>query len=143
MRRSSLRLAVLGLTGAVAGAAILLGVEVAVVLRRDFLVDVPWDPIHAGLGDVGASELGLVVIGDSTAVGVGTRAEEEAYPTLLARRLAEAGFRVRLDVVAASGARVAAAADLQTPRALSLRPDIVLVVIGANDVTHLDRKSVV
>lgn len=81
--------------------------------------------------------LKLVVLGDSTAAGVGADSPSEAYPTRLAQKLARDGFRVDLDAFGVSGARVADVLHRQVPSAVTARPDVVFVGIGANDSIHL------
>lgn len=79
--------------------------------------------------------LRLTMIGDSSAAGFGADLPEETPGALLANDLARAGFLVTLDVLAVTGAR---SADLriQTEWALLNPPDIALLNVGANDVTH-------
>lgn len=140
MRRSIKRIVfvVLGLFLAVLA---LLGVEVVLVLRREFLPTVPALRIGGTFGDVDAPPLTFAVVGDSTAAGVGAGSADRAYATLLARRIAQERYRVTLVATGISGARVADAADEQIPEVLEAEPDVVVVAIGANDVTHVTRLS--
>lgn len=118
--------------------ATVLAVEVWLALRREYLpTDHPLE-LDGVFGRKDAPALHLVVLGDSTAAGIGADDAAEAYPTLLARRLAEAtDRRVELSVLGVAGARVADVAQEQAPDAAALDPDLVFVGIGANDVTHL------
>ena len=118
--------------------ALVLGVEIWLALRREYLpTDDPLD-LDGVFGTRGARLLHLVVLGDSTAAGIGVADGADAYATLLARRLAEAtSGRVQLSVLGVAGARVADVASDQAPRAAAMEPDVVFVGIGANDVTHL------
>lgn len=118
--------------------AVVLGVEIWLALRREYLPT--GDPLDLdgtfGAGD--APALRFVVLGDSTSAGVGVDDPADAYATLLARRLAEeTGGPVELRVLGESGARVEDVLDEQVPAAVELDPDVVFVGIGANDVTHL------
>lgn len=113
------------------------GAEVVVALRRDYLPTAPALEIGGGFGPPSAPKLEFVVLGDSTAAGVGAGTAARAYPTLLARRLASEGRRVELMGFGASGARVADVLREQVPMAMNARPDLVFVGIGANDVIHL------
>ncbi len=115
--------------------AAVVGAEVFLALRRDYL---PTNPVLDVGGDFGsgAKRLRFVVLGDSTAAGVGAGSAAKAYPTLLAQRLAADGRTVRLIDLGVSGARVADVLSDQVPRALEARPDLVFVGMGANDVTH-------
>ena len=79
--------------------------------------------------------LRLAVLGDSSAAGVGAEVPAHLPGVLVARGLAEESERpVRLDTYAVSGS---ASRDLapQVELALANTPDVVLVLIGANDVT--------
>lgn len=119
--------------------AALVGAEIFLALRREFLPTKPALRIRGTFGDVDAPALSLVVIGDSTAAGVGAGDADRAYPTLLARRIAAERYRVRLTGFGISGARVADALSEQVDPAVAERPDVVVVAIGANDVTHFTR----
>ncbi|HEU0103745.1 MAG TPA: SGNH/GDSL hydrolase family protein [Mycobacteriales bacterium] len=89
-----------------------------------------------GRGRRGRTPLRLVVLGDSSAAGLGCGTAEQTPGALLAGSLArELDRRVLLDVHAVVGAR-AAALDLQVSRAMASRVDAALIMIGANDVTH-------
>jgi lysophospholipase L1-like esterase len=85
----------------------------------------------------GASGLNLtyVVLGDSTAAGIGgTYASGIAVST--ARHLAQHNT-ITMTNLAVSGARMSDVRRHQLPMAEALRPDVVLLSAGANDVTHL------
>jgi lysophospholipase L1-like esterase len=89
-----------------------------------------------GVGhDVTASPLRLVVLGDSIAYGTGALRREDALGPRLAAELAEEGFAVDLSVLAVPGAE---SADLpaQVRRAIPLRPDLAVIIIGANDLAR-------
>jgi lysophospholipase L1-like esterase len=79
----------------------------------------------------------IALLGDSSAAGYGVARVEETPGALLASGVAErADRRVHLREFAVVGAR---SADLegQVDRALPTRPDVAVILIGANDVTHL------
>lgn len=125
--------------GIVALAVILvLGAEIWLALRREYLpTDDPLE-LDRAFGSKRDPALRFVVLGDSTSAGVGVEKASEAYPTLLARRLAhDTSHRVDLIVLGKSGARVRDVSREQAPMAARLAPDLVLVGIGANDATHL------
>lgn len=119
--------------------AVVVGVEVVVALRRDYLPTRPALEIEGTFGDEDAPPLTFVVLGDSTAAGVGAGSVDDSYPARLARSIARERFRVRLVGVGVSGARVADVLNEQLPRALVEDPDVVFVGIGANDVTHVTK----
>ena len=82
------------------------------------------------------STLRLAVIGDSIAYGTGAaRAADTLGPRLVAA-LEVAGVRSEHRVFAVPGA-VSADLAAQVERARTWRPQLVVVVIGANDLTHL------
>lgn len=115
-----------------------LGVEIYLALNRDYLPTSPALEIGGVFGPASGEHVKLVVLGDSTAAGVGAGDAARAYPTLLAERLAAGGpRRVTLVALGMSGARVRDVLEDQVPRAVAERPDVVFVGIGANDVTHL------
>ncbi|UXI67927.1 SGNH/GDSL hydrolase family protein [Tahibacter amnicola] len=88
-------------------------------------------------GSVGAGPdtLRLLVVGDSSAAGVGVSRQDEALAVPLARRIAElTGRRVQWQLVARSGVVTHEALDLV--REAALRPaDILVTSLGTNDVT--------
>ncbi len=79
--------------------------------------------------------LRLVVLGDSLAYGTGAQRPEDSLGPRLVAALAAEGLEVGLDVVAVPGAT---STDLaaQVRRAVAGRPDLALVVIGANDLAR-------
>lgn len=79
--------------------------------------------------------LTYVVLGDSTAAGVGGD-YELGIAVSTAKELAGRNT-VSLTNLAVSGARMRDVREGQLPVAASLGPDIVLLSAGANDVTHL------
>ena len=88
------------------------------------------------------TSLRLAVLGDSGAAGLGAEDAAGTPGAVLAKGLADAAQRsVVLTNVAVVGAR---SADLaaQVDRALAVRPHIAVVMVGANDVTHLVRPQV-
>ena len=85
------------------------------------------------LGGAG-TPLTYVVIGDSTAAGRGGH-YEQGIALSTARHLAETR-PVTLVNLAVSGAKVQDVVEGQLPEAVRLKPDVVLLAVGANDVTH-------
>lgn len=96
------------------------------------------DPV--AFGDDGPA-ITFVVLGDSTGAGQGAR-YEDGIAVACARHLAEgggAGRRVKLVNLAVSGAKMADLRRDQLEPGAALRPDVVLIAAGANDVTGLTR----
>lgn len=90
----------------------------------------------SGVETFGSGEpLRYLILGDSTTVAVGgTYANGIARET--ARHLA-GGRRVEMMNLGVSGAQVTDVLREQMPRIGSFQPDLILLVAGANDVTHL------
>ncbi|GGK69194.1 lipase [Sphaerisporangium melleum] len=100
-------------------------------------------PASDGLyGDRTAGEaISMVMLGDSTSVGLGVSDPADTPAVTIATGLAAAAGRpVRLNVFGLSGA---ASADLshQVDRALRERPDVAVIFVGANDVTTATRPA--
>lgn len=87
----------------------------------------------AGVADGVRAGLSLVVLGESTAVGVGAPTQQEALAAILARRLAERGGPVAWSAVGRSGHRIARTLTDAVPR-LAGGYDLVVVASGVNDV---------
>lgn len=92
-------------------------------------------------GDTAGTPLSFVMVGDSSAAGLGVHVPGETPGALLAAGLAAAAQRpVRLVNVARSGAQ-SSDLDRQVSLALAARPDLAVLMVGANDVTHRVRPS--
>ena len=125
---------------AVVGLGALIGVELFLLMRRDYL---PGDPgyridtrVDPSSGTTDATPLRLAVLGDSTVAGVGSPTEGESLPVLIAQRVAD-GARRPVEVVGfgESGARTLTISRQRMPSAADAF-DAVVLVIGANDATH-------
>jgi lysophospholipase L1-like esterase len=79
--------------------------------------------------------LRLALLGDSIAFGQGAERQEDRPASRLAGDLASCGLDVSVRVLAARGAR-SSGLRAQVDRALPWQPDVAVVVIGANDLTH-------
>lgn len=85
--------------------------------------------------------LKVALLGDSSAAGYGVDRTVETPGAFFASGLAaEADRRVHLRTYAKVGAQSSDLAD-QIERALRARPDLAVILIGANDVTHRVRPS--
>jgi lysophospholipase L1-like esterase len=78
----------------------------------------------------------LAVLGDSIAWGQGASRERDRLPSRLVDGLASRGYDAEARVFAVPGATSSGLVS-QVGRALSWRPDLAVLVIGANDLTHL------
>lgn len=121
--------------------ALLILVEVGLAYTREYLPTTPALELGGTFGPADGTPLRFVVLGDSTAAGLGAGSPEFAYATVLSERLAGAGYRVELIAHGVSGARVKDVADEQVPLAIEADPDLVFIGIGANDSTHLTSLS--
>jgi lysophospholipase L1-like esterase len=80
--------------------------------------------------------LELAVLGDSTVAGVGSPTAAQSLPVLIGERVAERLRRpVHVVGLGASGARTTDLVDEQLPL-LDRGVDVIVLVIGSNDVTH-------
>lgn len=84
----------------------------------------------------GPGPLRFVLLGDSIAYGTGAQQLSETVGPRLAQALERDGYDVHLRVLAEPGAT---SRDLaaQVRRAVSLRANLALIVVGANDLTRL------
>ncbi|HEY8532743.1 MAG TPA: SGNH/GDSL hydrolase family protein [Micromonospora sp.] len=131
------------LAGAVGGAA-LLAVEAAVARRRRY-AEPRFDlGLRATVGPDNAPPLRLVLLGDSSSLGVGVDRWSDTVGGQLAELLANQGPdspQVHLSSVGVVGSRCA---DLSTQVARALvgeRPDVAVILIGTHDVTSLRRPA--
>ncbi|MGB8649979.1 MAG: SGNH/GDSL hydrolase family protein [Mycobacteriales bacterium] len=126
-----------GLVGALGAAGYGLIRAEAALARRTIgePTEVPPDPTGV-YGRYLGPALRLVMIGDSSATGLGCDTPEQTPGALLAGGIArDLSRRVRLDVVAVVGGR-SADLDVQVAEALREPVDLAVIMIGANDVTH-------
>jgi lysophospholipase L1-like esterase len=79
----------------------------------------------------------LLLVGDSIAAGLGAEVPKETLGARLATRLAKATRRsVRLRTVAQVGAESSMLEAQLAGLPASYRPDVAVIVVGGNDVTH-------
>ena len=96
-------------------------------------------PTHGECGD-GGDAIDLLVIGESTAAGMGAPTHDVALAGCIARALAHhAGRAVRWRVLARSGATARAARDLVDGAHPPPRADVAVVALGVNDVLAIPR----
>ncbi len=126
-----------GRAALVAGSAVMttLAAEVLAARNHRFLPSEPVLEIDCVLGTDDASPLVLAVLGDSSIAGVGADCAEDTLTYGVAKALAER-YRVSLHSLGVSGARLADVVRDQIPKLAELDPDVVLVCVGTNDITH-------
>lgn len=134
IRRLGQAAMVTAIAGTVGGVAVVAGQMMLARSRRYAQPDLRL-AMRATFGDAAAAPLRLVLLGDSTALGVGVERVTDTVGGQLAVLLAEApgGRRVELSSVAVSGSR---SADLGTQVARALvgdRPDVAVVLVGGID----------
>jgi len=127
-----------GRAALVAGGAVVttLAAEVLAARNHRFL---PSDPVmdpSCALGPEEGEPLVLAVLGDSSVAGVGADCAQDTLTYGVALALAER-YRVHLYSLGTSGARLHHVVSEQVPRLAELDPDVVLVCVGTNDITHV------
>ncbi|TFB64571.1 SGNH/GDSL hydrolase family protein [Cryobacterium sp. Hz9] len=104
-----------------------------VILNDTLPVHSAWWRTHAKQ----PGELLYVAIGDSAAQGIGASSPNKSYVGVLADHVRLATSQtVRVVNLSVSGATVALAVRDQLPRFDRLKPDLVTVAIGANDIAQ-------
>jgi lysophospholipase L1-like esterase len=113
-----------------------LGVEIWRAAHRRYLVgDHPLD-LSGSYGPIGGRVVRLIMIGDSTAAGVGVDTAAESVGGQLAVALGADGVRVLLSSVAVSGARAHDLAGQLNRMPDGTRADLAVLLVGSNDATH-------
>jgi lysophospholipase L1-like esterase len=128
------------IAGTVGGAALLAAEAVAARSRRYAKPQLGM-AMRTTIGESQPRPVRMVLLGDSTSIGVGVDDMALTVGGQLAKLFADAGSNVALSTVAVSGSR---SADLATQVARALlgdRPDLAVILVGANDATHLARPS--
>lgn len=142
VRRVGRAAALTALAGAVGGAALLAVETIAARGRRYAKPDMRL-AMRSSVGPRHAPPLRLVLLGDSTALGVGVDQVSDTVGGQLATLLADGpgGRRVELSSVAVAGSH---SADLSTQVARALvgpHPDVAVILIGTNDASRLVRPN--
>jgi lysophospholipase L1-like esterase len=126
------------IAGTVGGAALLAAEALAARSRRYAEPDLGL-AVRATLGEDGKPPLRVMLLGDSSALGVGVDSVEQTVGGQLAWMLADAGTRVTLSTVAVAGARCSDLATQVARAHVGPRPDLAVILVGTNDATHLVR----
>lgn len=124
----------MGLSAMLGGAALVGGQVAYAALRRLPECD-DLDP-SGSFGDISLPELGIAVLGDSTVTGQGLDDVDDAWPRVIARRLA-GRYRVVLRSYAVGGSRARDVLVEQVPRAETTRHDLTVVSVGSNDILRM------
>lgn len=137
-RRIGQSAAITAIAGTVGGAALIAAEMLAARTRRYAQPDMRL-AMRISVGEPSTGALRLVLLGDSTALGVGVDQVSDTVGGQLAELLASGSSRRRVDLssVAVHGSR---SADLGTQVARALLdhpPDVALILIGSNDVAAL------
>ena len=133
MPKPTLRKVSLVAVASVGAGLLLFGVEVLLAIPGpdDHYQPPSQRPVRLGGG---GRPLVYVVLGDSTAAGRGGH-YDQGIAMGTARHLAQSRT-VTMVNLAVSGAKVRDVVTGQLPEAVRLKPDVVLLAVGANDVTH-------
>src|SRR3954463_5259257 len=135
-----------GVTGALAGVAAL---SVGLLLRQaaDARRIIPMAEAPPPRGDgvcgakFGGKPISMVILGDSSAAGYGVHRPRETPGALLATGVSRRLHRpVRLYRVAVVGA-MSSGLPYQVDAALEYQPDVAVILIGGNDVTHASARA--
>lgn len=119
---------------------LLLAIEAMLASRREYFATPAYD-VQGRVEPVGGRSdeppLRLVMLGDSTVAGLGAETVEESLLLQTAQRVADQlGRSVEAQGLGVSGARTADVRDEQLAL-VDDDVDVVVVVIGSNDATHL------
>ncbi|MFD1700060.1 SGNH/GDSL hydrolase family protein [Halopseudomonas phragmitis] len=98
----------------------------------------PWQGCEQPEGVWNVEPLRLLLVGESTVAGVGVDSQAEALAGQLARQLAQAtGRAVEWRACGRNGVRAAECRSELLPAVSGQRWDLVVLVLGVNDTTHL------
>lgn len=78
-----------------------------------------------------------VAIGDSTVEGIGASSPHHTFTSLVFKSVKERVRHARLHNFGKSGARIGDVLTQQIDKAIKLRPNLVLISVGGNDILHL------
>lgn len=84
----------------------------------------------------GQKKFVYVAMGDSTVEGIGTSHLSKSFPALVFEKIKQDKKEASFYNLGKGGARVKDVIELQLPKAISLKPDLVTISVGANDLRH-------
>ncbi len=121
-----------------AGIVILVEAVALLILYRNVARYHAYWPVRARQ----AGELTYVALGDSAAQGLGASNPENGYVGLIAKKYAEStGKSVRVVNVSRSGAKINDVLRTQLSAIKDIKPDLVTIEIGANDIATFTDKT--
>jgi lysophospholipase L1-like esterase len=138
VRRAAKGAGIAFIAGTLGGAVLLAAEAVAARSRRYAKPDLGL-AVRAAPGPSDKPTLRLVLLGDSTALGVGVDTLEDTVGGQLTRMLSGAGATVALSNLAVAGARCSDLATQVARAQLGARPDLAVILVGTSDATHLVR----
>ena len=132
--------AVTAVAGTVGGAAVIAAQAIAARTRPYAKPDMRL-AMRSSVGSPNRPALRLVLLGDATALGVGVERVSDTVGGQLAALLAGGPTvrRIELSSVAVAGSRSADLATQVSRALVGATPDVAVVLVGTNDVTHLAR----
>jgi lysophospholipase L1-like esterase len=132
--------AVTAVAGTVGGAAVVAAQAIAARTRPYAKPDMRL-AMRSSVGSPNRPALRLVLLGDATALGVGVERVSDTVGGQLAALLAGGPTvrRIELSSVAVAGSRSADLATQVSRALVGATPDVAVVLVGTNDVTHLAR----
>jgi|SRR3989344_5488672 len=77
-----------------------------------------------------------VAIGDSTVEGIGASNSSKSYPALVFEKVKKEKKEAYFYNLGKSGARIKDVVELQLSKTVELKPDLVTISVGANDLRH-------
>lgn len=129
-----------------AGVGIFLGLLLLLIIIELLMIKLDGKPVPVPNIPRGPETFGIgrpltfVVLGDSTSVGQGSD-YDQGIARSSARYLADGGNQITLYNFGVSGARAHDVLFKQVGQSIKLKPDIVLIAVGANDITHFTSAS--
>ncbi len=118
---------------ALGGLVVTLVAEIGVARRAPHLDGFTRTDLDGVVGE-GSEARRMVWLGDSLSVGVGASGPDKTLPHVVSRKL---GGTIDLTVLGASGARASDVIVDQLPLLAEMKPDVVFIEIGSNDVIHV------
>jgi lysophospholipase L1-like esterase len=85
----------------------------------------------------GEKRIRYVALGDSLTYGVGTTDYEKTYVYYFAQNELKRNLSVEVNNLGIPGAKVADVLRYQVPQAINLKPDLVTILVGINDVHNV------